>query len=153
MESRKPNGASPDDRTWSGIRLVLEEMRDLRKEFTEFRKEAAEDRKRYAGESQRWFEQAAKDRSQAAEDRRQATEDRRQIAELYKNSLEDSARRERELRDALVVIGKVGRQILKNQEGQTKVLEGMTKVLEDIKYAVTPRRNGKHGNGNGGYSS
>ena len=128
------------DENLAGIRLILEEMGDLKKELAMDRKQAAEDRK-----------QAAEDRKQAAEDRKQAADDRKRIAETM-DRIEDSldksivqAARDRaeaahdrkEIRRALVVIGNIGRRF-------SQSLERIRKTQEEIRDLL------KHKNGDGG---
>ena len=111
------NGEKSGDNSLAGIRLVLEEIRDLKKELAEDRKQAAEDRKQFA-----------EDRKQAAEDRKQAAEDRKGFRESIDG-----------IRDALVVIGKVGRRIIQTQEKHTGLLVEIRDILK------SQRRNGRNG--------
>ncbi|HLF92651.1 MAG TPA: hypothetical protein VJB14_04265 [Planctomycetota bacterium] len=118
------NGEKSGDNSLAGIRLVLEEIRDLKKELAEDRKQAAEDRKQFAEDRK----QFAEDRKQAAEDRKQAAEDRKGFRESIDG-----------IRDALVVIGKVGRRIIQTQEKHTGLLVEIRDILK------SQRRNGRNG--------
>lgn len=113
----------------AGLRLILEEIRDLRREgeadrrqAAEDRRQAAEDRKKYAEEQRRFSEEMRRFAEEAAEDRRQAAEDRRRISA-------EAAEDRRGIRDALVVIGRVGRRIVQTQERHTKLLEEIRDLL------------------------
>jgi predicted nucleic acid-binding Zn-ribbon protein len=116
-----------------GIRLILGEIRDLRKDLADDKKQAAEDRRRML----RLMEEAAEDRRQAAEDRKQAAEDRKQAAEDRSRG-EDNIRG---IRQALVVIGGVGRRI-------HATLDEHSRLLREILSTLKRQGNG-HPRGNG----
>lgn len=120
------NGDKSKDNSLAGIRLVLEEIRDIKKELAEDRKQTAEDRKQYA------------------EDRKQAAEDRRRFEELFKQSVVQADEHRKEFREtitgirqALVVIGKVGRRIIQTQDKHTGLLIEIRDILK------SGRKNGR----------
>jgi len=118
-----------------GIQLVLEEIRDLRRDSLEDRKRADEDRKR-----------ADEDRKRADEDRKRADERwerlHRESEERFARDTQEAAEREKGLRQALVVIGNAGRRIIKAQEDHTR-------LLEQILRAIRAGWNGRSRNGHG----
>lgn len=95
-----------------GIRLILEEIRDLKREGAEFRKFLIDDRK------------------QAAEDRKQAAEDRKEFRKFMQESREEAHQDRRDIREALVVIGKVGRKIIQTQGEHTRLLREIRDTLK-----------------------
>lgn len=113
----------------TGIRLILEEIRDLRWEGVEDRKQAAEDRK------------------EAAENRKEAAEDRRAFREAFDRYSAEAASREKDLRKALVVIGNVGREFSNRLKGIQKGQAEQTQLLKEIRTAVRVRGNGNGRNG------
>ncbi len=102
MEHKASNGGAAAPAVLAGLRLILEEIRDLRRDM-------AEDRKKSAGEMRRFAEEAAEDRRTAAEDRRTAAEDRRQFTR------------------ALL---KVGRDIISTQRHHTDRLQKILQTLK-----------------------
>jgi len=113
-----------------GIKLVLEEMRELRRESFGDRKTAAEDRR-----------QATEDRRQAMEDRRQATEDRAWFRAYLEDARDREGRRVREQRARDRVIARIGNTIVRTQREHTQLLQQIARRLDT-------RTNGR-GNGHG----
>jgi hypothetical protein len=111
----------------SGIRLILEEMRDLKREAGEDHKQAAEDRK-----------QAAKDRKQFLEYCRRADDDRGQFHEYCRRSDDDR----KEMQRLIKVIAGVGVKIHKTQQEHTRILQENPRLLRGIE-----KRLGASGNG------
>lgn len=145
------NGDKARDDALAGIRLVLEEIRDIKKEQAEDRKQFAEDRKQAAEDRKQIAEdrkQFAEDRQQAAEDRRQAAADRRRFEDLFRQSVAQAEEHRKEfretitgIREALVVIGKVGRRIIQTQDKHTGLLVEIRDILK------SQRKNGRNGGG------
>jgi hypothetical protein len=109
--------ASPDKDALAGIRLILEEIRDLRRE-------------------------GAEDRRRADEDRKRADEDRKRADRRFEQIVAESREREKGLHQALIVIGNVGRTIIRNQEEHTRLLK---QILRQLRTSG----NGRHSRGNG----
>lgn len=109
-----------------GIQLVLEEIRELRRESVDDRKRADEDRKC-----------ADKDRKRADE---RSERLHRESEERFARYVEESAQRERDLSRAIVMIGHFGRGIIKTQQDHTR-------LLEQILRAIRAGGNGRSGNG------
>jgi DNA polymerase III epsilon subunit-like protein len=111
----------PNEHLDPGIRLVLEELRDLRREMRD-------------------------DRRQAQADRRQADADRRRSDERFEQLLqefrEDSARRELATQKAFRDVRAVGLAIV-------KTLNRHTRILERIDRKLTVPRSGGRGRSNG----
>jgi len=137
-----------------GIKLILQEIRDLRIEMRaerqEDRRQAIEDR-RQAMDDRR---QAMDDRRQAVDDRRQANEDRRRSDEerrrsdrrfdrLLRDFRQDSARREAKTQRMFKEIRTVGLAIVKTLNRHTRLLEGIDRKLGGL-------GNGRVGGDNGG---
>ena len=144
LQSMKGNGDKSRDDALAGIRLVLEEIRDIKKEQAEDRKQATEDRKQIAEDRK----QFAEDRQQAAEDRQQAAADRRRFDDLFRQSVAQAEEHRKEfretitgIREALVVIGKVGRRIIQTQDKHTGLLVEIRDILK------SQRKNGRNGGG------
>lgn len=141
MAAERPGGRSLDP----GIKLVLEELRDLRLEMRADRLEARADRRRADEERRR----VDADRRQADAERRQAEEERRQadaewreeqrradgtlrrerqesnerFQELLREFRQDSARREAATQKAFKAIRTVGLSIVKTLNHHTRILE------------------------------
>lgn len=111
--------ADKSDKILAGIQLVLEEMRDMRREAQEDRRRADQDRRR------------ADERFDAI-----VREGREQLAEYAR----DSVRRERTLNRSLLAIAREGRAI-------RRVLDEHTVLLRTIVRRLAIRANGRHGNG------
>jgi hypothetical protein len=118
------NGDNPDP----GIRLVLEEIRDLRLEMRTDRQQDWEERR-----------QTETERRRADEEWRQ---ERRQSDERF-------AHREAATQTVLENIHTVGLAIVRNLTRQTRVLEQHGRILERIDRKLDPRWNGRRGRGNG----
>jgi hypothetical protein len=105
-----------------GVRLILEELRDLRLEMRA-------------------------DRRRADEDRRRADEERRQsdgrLERIMRDFQQDSARREAATQRAFKDIRTVGLSIV-------KTLNHHTRILERIDRKLSARGNGRPGQENGG---
>jgi hypothetical protein len=140
----------PGDRNLgAGIKLILEELRDLRIEMREMRVEMRADRQRAEEDRRR----ADEERRQADEERRQFAAERRVFAEeqrqanarfegLMRVFREDSARRDAATQTALKDIRTVGFAIV-------KTLNHHTRILERIDRKLGVRGNGRPGGGNG----
>ena len=100
----------------AGIRLVLEEIRDLRREMAEDRRRADEERR--------------EERRRADEDRARADEDRKRADLRFEHVVADSRKREHQLRDALVVIGSVGRRILAKLDEHSRLLKSIDRKID-----------------------
>ncbi len=102
-----------------GIRLVLEEIRDLRRETRDDRRQADA--------------AAEADRRRAEADRRQAEADRRRsderFRELIREFRQDSARREAATQKAFRDIRAVGLSIVKTLNLHTRILERIDRKL------------------------
>jgi hypothetical protein len=137
-----------------GIKLVLEELRDLRREMRDERRQADQARRREAGERRR----EAGERRREAEERRREAEERRQaeasrLAEqrrsderfetMMREFREDSARREAATQRAFRDIRTVGLSIV-------KTLNHHTRLLERIDHKLGAWGTGRPGPGNGG---
>jgi hypothetical protein len=116
-----------------GIRLVLEEIREMRRDAGGDRQRAEEDRRRSEEDRKR----AQEDRKRAEEDRKRADEDRRWFRIFMAESraqfaqyVRESERRERGASRALVIIGDVGRRIIKTQDRHTQLLEGILRAIQ-----------------------
>lgn len=146
MAGSEANGQHPDP----GIRLVLEELRDLRLEMRADRQHADDERRR-----------ADEERRQANEERRQADEERRlerrqaderwqqereasneRFQQLLREFREDSIRREAETQKAWKDVRTVGLSIV-------KTLNHHTRILERIDRRLGGWDNGRRGRGNG----
>jgi len=119
----------------SGMKLILEEMRDIRTDMKGLQSETKEIR----GEM-------IEIRGEMREIREEMREVRGEIRDALKRGDErldqyarDSETREKGISQALVLIGRVGRDVLKKQDEHTSLLQGIQKILAD--------RNGKNGNG------
>lgn len=128
-------GTDRDKDVPAGIRLILEEIRDIKHEMMRLCNRSDEDRKR-----------ADEDRKRAAEDRRRADERwerlTRESDKRFERHVRESKEREKGLSRALVIIGGIGREIVKTQKEHTV-------LLKQILAAVTVRSNGQGGNGAG----
>lgn len=113
------SGEMPKDDLKAGMRLILGELRDLRKEMRDMREEARADRKR-----------AELDRMRADEERRRSEE--RFYA--FMQEMRGEWRRER------AVTARVGNEIL-------RVLKSHTALLKQIARKLEVSGNGSHGNG------
>ena len=138
MADRGPGERNLD----AGIRLILEELRDMRVEMRDMRVEMRDMR----------VEMRA-DRRRADEERRQAAGERRQFAEVQRRAnkrfeeivrefREDSSRREAATQRAFKDIRTVGFSIVKTLNLHTRILERIDKKLG-------ARPNGLSGQGNG----
>ena len=113
--------------------MILEELRDLRRE-------------------------TRADRRQAGEDRRRADEERRQerlrsderFEQIMRDFREDSARREAVTQKAFKEIRVVGLSIVKTLNRHTRILEHNTRILERMDRKLGARDDGRPGPGNGG---
>jgi hypothetical protein len=151
-------GRGHDDRNLDpGVKLVLEELRDLRLEMRadreradgerrqadEERRRAHEERRRADEERRRADEKWQKDRLRADEELRQ---ERLRSDERFQQSLrefrEDSARREAATQKAFKGIHTVGLSIV-------KTLNHHTRILERIERKLGGRWNGRRGPENG----
>lgn len=123
----------------AGIRLTLEELRDMRVEMRDTRVEMRADRRR-----------ADEQRRQADEERRQFAREQQQANQRFERILgtfhQDSARREAATQRALKDIRTVGFSIV-------KTLNLHTRILERIDRKLGVRANGLAGHGNGGGAS
>jgi hypothetical protein len=155
-----------------GIKLVLEELRDLRVEMREDRRHADEERRRADAERAEERRRADKERRQAEAERRQAETERREMeaerrqAEAERRQMEvarlaeqrrsderfermmrefrqDSARREAATQKAFRDIRTVGLSIV-------KTLNHHTRLLERIDHKLGTWRTGRPGPPNGG---
>ena len=106
----------------AGLRLILEEIRDIRQEIADINRRSDEDRRR------------------ADAERRRADQDRRRADERFERIVRESKVREKGLRDVLVIIGRTGRQILTTLKEHTKLLNQISRKLDF-------RVNGRHGTG------
>jgi uncharacterized coiled-coil DUF342 family protein len=125
--SRYAGAVADSPNSEQGIRLVLEEIRELRRESTSMLKEMRQER--------------AEDRRQAAEDRRQAAEDRRRSDALFARHADRAEEDRKGIRDALVAIGNVGRKF-------QSTLTEHSRLLKEIRDAIRRQGNGRSG-GNG----
>lgn len=122
--------ASASSNADNGIRLILEEIRDLKREAAEDRKLAAEDRK-----------QAALDRKQWSEDRRRSDERLARIEGKLDKSLAAVAGA---LKNLTVITGR----LLEASKENSALLKANTAMLREVRDSVrSPRRNGHGGNG------
>jgi hypothetical protein len=136
MAAGGPNGRNLDP----GIRLVLQELRDLRLEMRDDRRRADEERR-----------QADEERRQATEERRRADEERRRadaerdarFEAMMREFREDSARREAATQKAFRDIRAVGLSIV-------KTLNHHTRLLERIDHKLGAWNTRRPGPGNGG---
>jgi hypothetical protein len=122
--AHEPDGPNVDQ----GTRLILTELRDLRREMRADRQEAKADR-----------QEAKADRQEAKEERRQSDD---RFAQVMREFREDSARREAATQDAFREIRTVGLSIV-------KTLNRHTRILEKIERHLGARNNGRPGRGNG----
>ena len=111
------NGDKLREEHFAGIRLILEEIRDIKGEIRDIKKDMLD----LKGEMLDLKKEAAEDRKQAAEDRHE-----------YRETIVG-------IRDALVVIGKVGRRIIQTQEKHTGLLVEIRDILK------SRRKNGHNG--------
>jgi phage shock protein A len=120
-----------------GIKLVLGEIRDLRREMREDRRQAEA--------------AAAADRRQAEVDRRQAEADRRRSDERFEQLLrefrEDSARHAATTEKAFEATQRAFRDIRTVGLSIVKTLNRHTRLLERIDRKLGVRGNGRPGNG------
>jgi hypothetical protein len=134
----------------AGIRLILEEIRDLRRDWAEYRVKAGEDRRK-----------ADEDRRKADEDRRKADEERvrmeqrfqeymrgsreymRESREAFRQYAEEAARREEGMSKALAVIGHIGGRILDTLNKHTAILEENGRLPARIARSLDVKSNGK----------
>ena len=129
-----------------GIKLVLEELRNLRLEMRADRQQANADRR-----------EANEERRQANEERRKADAERRQerlrsdarFEEMMREFRQDSARREAATQSAFKNIHTVGLAIVKTLNRHTRILEHHGRILERIDRKLDPRWNGRGGRGDG----
>ena len=136
-----------------GVKLVLEELRDLRREMRADRQQASAER-REANEERRKTDE---ERRKADEERRQADAERRQerlrsdarFEEMMRELRQDSARREAATQSAFKNIHTVGLAIVKTLNRHTRILEHHGRILERIDRKLDPRWNGRGGRGDG----
>ena len=115
------------DNSMAGIRLILEEIRDIKRGMAEDRRRADEDRRRADEERHR-----ADERAQARHEELMRHFDKR--FERLEEILEANSR-------TLIVVAQGVSQILKNQKEQTR-------LLREILRAIKGRWNGHSGNRN-----
>jgi hypothetical protein len=115
-----------------GIKLVLEELRDLRLEMRTDRRRADEERRQFAEERRRADE----------ERRRERMESDVRFQELLREFRQDSARREAATQKTFKDIRTVGLSIV-------KTLNHHTRILERIERKLGPRGHGRPGQHNG----
>jgi hypothetical protein len=131
MAAGGPNGRNLDP----GIRLVLQELRDLRVEMRDDRRRADDDRRR-----------ADEERRRADQERRVSDQEREARFEAMMRAFrEDSARREAATQKAFRDIRTVGLSIVKTLNHHTRLLERI-----DHKLGVWTTRRPGPGNGGGG---
>lgn len=127
MADRRPRNLDP------GIRLILEELRDLRLEMRADRRRADEERR---------------------EDRRRVDEERRRSDERFERMMHDfeqrSARREAVAQRAFKDIRTVGLSIVKTLNHHTRMLERQAQILERIDRKLGAQGNGRPGPEDGG---
>jgi multidrug efflux pump subunit AcrA (membrane-fusion protein) len=130
-----------------GIRLVLEEIRDLRREMREERKEYRRQTEADRRQAEADHRQAEADRQQAEADRRRAEADRQQaeadrkradaerrrsderFEHLIREFRQDSARREAATQKMFRDIRTVGLSIVKTLNLHTRILERIDRKL------------------------
>ena len=127
----------------AGIRLILEELRDMRVEMRADRRRADEERRKADAERR----EADEERRQFAEERRQFAEERRladaRFEALIRDFRQDSARRAVATQRAFRDVRSVGLSIV-------KTLNLHTRILERIDRKLGAMGNGIAGPGNGG---
>ena len=127
MADQRPRNLDP------GIRLILEELRDLRLEMRADRRRVAEERR--------------EDRQRVEEERRRYDEERRRSDERFERMMGDfeqrSARREAATQRAFKDIRIVGLSIV-------KTLNHHTRILERIDRKLGAQGNGRPGHQDGG---
>jgi len=130
MADQRPRNLDP------GIRLILEELRDLRLEMRSDRRRADEER-----------QHADEERQHADEDRRRADKERRRSDQRFERIMRDfeqkSARREAATQRAFRDIRTVGLSIV-------KTLNHHTRILERIDRKLGAQGNGRPGHEDGG---
>ncbi len=135
--------------TLAGIRIILEELREMRREAAEERKE---------------------DRRRADEDRKLADVDRKRIADALEVLIARSKLRDDDLHAAMKTIGREGRRLANEVAGmgvalreqttllgeqtkilgeQTRILGNHTKLLRQIAGNTNGKQSRHGGNGNG----
>jgi hypothetical protein len=114
-ESTLKSGSPNDNFLESGIRLILEELRDLRLEMRADRRRADEERRR-----------ADKERRRADAERRQSDE---RFERIRRDFGQDAARRDAATQRAFKDIRTVGLSIVKTLNHRTRVLERIDRRL------------------------
>ena len=137
-------GRGHDDRNLdSGIRLVLEELRDLRLEMRADRERSDGERRQADEERRQADEKWQKDRLRAdAELREERLRSDERFQQLLREFHADSARREAVTQKAFKDIRTVGLSIV-------KTLNHHTRILERIERKLGGRWNGRRGPENG----
>jgi uncharacterized protein (DUF3084 family) len=115
----------------SGIRLILEEIREERRRADEDRKGADEDRR-----------QANEDRRQANEDRKRADEDRKRADQRFEEVCRQAAEDRKNLRRLILMAGNIGMDIRRTLAAHTALLQRIVSKL-DAPRNGRGRRNGR----------
>jgi len=139
MAARESNGQHPDP----GIRLVLEELRDLRLEMRADRQHTDEERRQTDEERRQADGEWRLERRQADEQwRQERLQSDERFQQLLRDFREDSARRETVTQEAFKDIRTVGLSIV-------KTLNHHTRILERIERKLGTAGNWRPGQGNG----
>jgi len=143
MDRPSANGGTDLKAVMAGIRLVLEEIRDLKIEAAQERREAAQDRKLFEHYFKRAEEDRETQREWMEEVRREAAEDRRR----FNRTLRIMVHVARDIRDGQHKQTAILERNTAILEHNSKILEEHTNLLHDISRSVRGRSNGSKGNG------